>query len=273
MTIDLAARWCTILVMIGVAMSCLECLAQPAQLESGGFYSWRVLRTLRAWSIRGPLSSAAEWLLDTPVMLWMFRAQFAAALVAIAGVRPAAAWIAIALVVNLLFHLRNQHGLDGSDQMQTIVLASLLILHLAPTETGRFAALCFIGAQSILSYLTAGFAKAISPAWRSGTAVGAILRTSSYGGPVSARVCTRRPILSWLACYGTLVFECALALLVFVSPQACLAFIGIGVLFHATIAATMGLNLFFWSFVSTYPALYMISHVASLCRLTSWPLR
>lgn len=258
--------------MIGVAIGCLECLSQPGQLRSSGFYSWEVLRTLRGWTVRGPLANAAGWLFDAPAVLWLFAAQLVAAILAIAGVRPIAAWIAIALVVNLLFHLRNQHGLDGSDQMQTIVLASLLILQLAPTHTGRLAALCFIGAQSILSYLTAGIAKAISPTWRSGAAVGAILRTISYGGPVSARVFARRPILSRFACYGTLVFECALPLLVFVSPEACVVFVVIGIAFHASIAATMGLNLFFWSFVSTYPALYVISHLASLSHVIAWRL-
>jgi hypothetical protein len=270
MSVDLAARWCTVLVMIGVAIGDIECLSQPAQLKSSGFYSWEVLRTLRGWTVRGPLATSAGWLFESPAVLWLFGAQLAAASLAIVGVRPIAPWIAIALVVNLLFHLRNQHGLDGSDQMQTIVLASLLILQLSPTETARIAALCFIGGQSVLSYLTAGIAKAISPTWRSGGAVAAILRTTSYGGPVSARVFADRPALSEFACYGTLVFECALPLLVFVSPGACLVFIAIGVAFHASIAATMGLNLFFWSFVSTYPALYAISHLVSVSHVMAW---
>jgi hypothetical protein len=263
MSVEWAARSCTVLVMIGVAIGCLEILSQPAQLRPAGFYSWDVLRTLRGWTVRGPFAGIAGWLFDTPVVLGLFGLQLVAAILAILGVGPTAAWIAIALVVNLLFHLRNQHGLDGSDQMQTIVLASLLVLQLSPTPTGQLAALGFIGAQSVLSYFTAGIAKAISPTWRSGAAVAAVLRTASYGGPTSARVLDRHPILSKLGCYGTLVFECAMPLLVFVSPEACLVFIAAGVLFHGSIAAMMGLNLFFWSFVSTYPALYLLSHLVS----------
>ena len=55
--------------------------------------------------------------------------------------------------------------------MQTIVLAGLFVYAVAPTDTARTAALAFVAGQSVLSYFTAGFAKLISPTWRSGEAV------------------------------------------------------------------------------------------------------
>lgn len=260
MTLDETARLTTIIVMIGVALGDVEVLASPAQLQRAGFYSWDVMKTIRGWTAEGALAGAAERILDAPLILWLLGAQLISAGVAISGVGPATPWIAVAFGVNLVIHLRNRYGLDGSDQMQTIVLAALLLYNVSPSHTGRVAAICFIAAQSILSYLTSGWAKAISPVWRSGQAVGSILNTGSYGGPAIAGVMHAHPILSRVASHATLVFECAMPLLVFLSPTACIAFIAAGVTFHAGIAAAMGLNLFFWSFVSTYPALLFLSH-------------
>lgn len=264
MTLAEAAHLSTILVMIGIVIGDVEFLAQPGQLRGAGFYSWEVLRTTRPWTAVGRTAAIADRVLDAPAVLALFAAQLMAGALAIAGLGPIAIWIGVTLTVNLVFHLRNTYGLDGSDQMQTIVLASLLLFYLAPTETARAAAICFIGAQAVLSYLTAGFAKAISPVWRSGEAVRGVLNTSSYGGPLCARVVTCHPELSRVACAGTLVFECGLPLLVFVSPTACAVFLTAGIAFHVGIASTMGLNLFFWSFVSTYPALYVLSHLTSV---------
>ena len=42
-------------------------------------------------------------------------------------------------------------------------------------------------------------------------------------------------------------------------PKVFLVFVAIAVLFHASIAITMGLNIFFWSFVATLPALLWAS--------------
>jgi hypothetical protein len=47
--------------------------------------------------------------------------------------------------------------------------------------------------------------------------------------------------------------KCLGWLAVFVDPKWCLVFIGAGLLFHLATAFTMGLNSFFWSFVSTFP--------------------
>jgi hypothetical protein len=258
-----AATLTTVLVMVGIAVSALEFLVQPAQLRPAGFYSWDVLRTIRGSTAAGPLATIAQRLFDSPGVIGLFGLQLLAALMAIAGAGPVVVWIGIVLAVNMLFHMRNQYGLDGSDQMQTLVVAALFLFHLSPTETGRIAAIVFIAAQAILSYHASGFAKAISPTWRSGRAVGAILNTNSYGGPLAGRVTHRFPALSKLACWGTLVFECVMPVLVFVSPLACLVFIASGVAFHAGIAATMGLNIFFWSFISTYPALYVLADLVS----------
>jgi len=46
---------------------------------------------------------------------------------------------------------------------------------------------------------------------------------------------------------------------VWIHPDAALAFIAIGAAFDVFIGMRMGLNIFFWSFASTYPAVCYVS--------------
>lgn len=259
MDLESVARLTTILVMVAVAIGALELLASPAVVRDTGFYSWRVLRTAHPWAL-GPRGGAlADSMFGPGGMSVVWVSQVAAALLAIADVGPALLWILVALAGNLLLHVRNTYGLDGSDQMQAIVLAALLLYHVAPDDTGRRIALGFVAAQSLLSYFAAGIAKSVSPVWRNGTAIAGVLDTLSYGTSRGTRIINRWPALSTALCWSTLAFECAMPLLVFVSPQACLVFLGVGLAFHAGIALAMGLNLFFWSFAATYPCVYLLS--------------
>lgn len=70
--------------------------------------------------------------------------------------------VSIILVVRLLANLRNPFGLDGSDQMHVVLFAGLTFYYLVPDPFAKSVALWFIGAQLLLSYLSAGFAKLIS---------------------------------------------------------------------------------------------------------------
>jgi hypothetical protein len=56
-----------------------------------------------------------------------------------------------------------------------------------------------------------------------------------------------------------MAFECIGPLLVFAGSGPTLAFIAAGAVFHATIAAFMGLNSFVFAFTAAYPALYVLS--------------
>ena len=86
-----------------------------------------------------------------------------------------------------------------------------------------------------------------------------VMNTRSYGGPLLARAVGRRRGVSRGLCWATIAFECFMPFLVFLGHGPCLVFIAVGIAFHAGIAMTMGLNIFFWSFVSTYPALLWLS--------------
>ena len=142
-----------VLVLVGVIVADVEQLAEPAQLRQSGLYSWAVLRTARSWTVAGPSQGRSMILRCRHPRA--ARCASRARLAHPRSVEPPVAEAALAgvLTTGLLMHVRNLYGMDGSDQMQSIVLTALVVYGLAPTATGRAIAFGFIAAQSILSYL------------------------------------------------------------------------------------------------------------------------
>ena len=241
----------------------IEMVIQRKTLASGGAFDWQILRTSHTWTITGPLSRLTQRLIGYYGSLSLASLQFGCATLLLANLLPQLAplFVGTLLATHLLLHFRYQLGLDGADQMRTIVLAGLLVFYGAPGQDASRAGLVFIAAQALLSYFMSGYAKLISPAWRRGEAVSGILSTRSYGGRINGAWMLRHSYASLALCWSTIVFECWCPLLVFGGWQACLLFIILGAGFHASIAATMGLNDFFWAFTAAYPALLYLSTV------------
>lgn len=162
------------------------------------------------------------------------------------------------LGVNLGLHLRFIYGFDGSDQMQSVVWGGLVAFHATDSLLVQHAAVFFVAAQLVLSYLTAGIAKLISPIWRSGQAVGLIMRTKTYGTPWLSRT-VKQLHLSGPLSWATILFEVVGPLSVLAGPKPTLLFLAAGMLFHISIAIAMGLNTFVWAFTATFPAVYYAS--------------
>ena len=190
--------------------------------------------------------------------------RLAAALTLLLGpntmVQMAVSWTIVALTT---FAIQGRHrlgGEDGSDQMITILAISFsvaLIFGFCPGV--REAGLYFIGAQSVLAYTTAGIAKLLCPEWRSGIAVCGILSTRSHGMRGPAEVVQRSRALQYLLCWSTIAFEVAFLSAPLLSPMPLTALLIVAIIFHASIAIVMGLNGFFWAFVSTYPSIFFLN--------------
>jgi hypothetical protein len=246
---------------MGVVIDCLEVLVNRREYAPGGIYNHEVLRTSHRWMLQGPSAAVLDGLFRYPNYLGLVGVQLAAALLLFTQLSPALAPALIALILGcrLLTHLRNQFGLDGSDQMLVMVFGGLMFFHVMPEPAAKAVALGFIAAQSLLSYFTAGFAKLISPVWRSGAAIGGILNTTSYGSSSVAKILLGSPLLARLVCWSVLVFECALPLLVFLGMEGALTFMVVGAAFHLSVAVLMGLNSFVWAFCATYPCLFFLA--------------
>lgn len=142
--------------------------------------------------------------------------------------------------------------------MQSVVWGGLVAFHATDSLLVQHAAVFFVAAQLVLSYLTAGIAKLISPIWRSGQAVGLIMRTKTYGTPWLSRT-VKQLHLSGPLSWATILFEVVGPLSVLAGPKPTLLFLAAGMLFHISIAIAMGLNTFVWAFTATFPAVYYAS--------------
>jgi hypothetical protein len=246
------------LVCVGVVIQSAELLAQNRLYAPGGLYDWNVLSTMAAWTKFGRRGAALKAMMRHQSFVTLTAIQLITAL-ALFGVTPGywrAPMIGVLLACHLMFLLRSPFGLDGSDQMMLIVLAALFAYRLHPTPAMQAIAFGFVAGQLALSYITAGVAKAVSPTWRGGKAIEGILATNSYGSRRLARAFLDHRWAAVALCWSVILFECCGPPLAYLHPMVGAAFLACGFLFHLSIAFSMGLNIFFWSFIATYPAVW-----------------
>lgn len=156
--------------------------------------------------------------------------------------------------------MRQQLGLDGADQMFTVVLLSCGFGAALGNTPAGFAAICYSGFQLILAYEISGICKLISPQWRSGQAIVDITGTVGYGHPGLHKFLAPRPVAARIVCWSVVCFECCSPFFLFAGSRGVMLLIACGAIFHVCIALVMGLNTFVWAFVATYPALLLMAH-------------
>jgi hypothetical protein len=240
---------------VGLTLSSLEYLALEREFRAGGVYDGALLsRNLPA----GFSGRCFGFLFSYYAFLCGISIRLAAGILILSGaVRGPGEPLLflVATVTSLGLALRVPFGMEGSGQMMTITCAALTLSGLCPNDTlAQKAALWFLALQACLAYVTAGLAKYNVPAWRNGSFLIHILRTRCYGNRSlskllslsTARVC------SWIV----IAFECSFPLVLLAGKPWALAFLAAGVAFHAVNAFVLGLNVFFWAFVATYPAIW-----------------
>ncbi|HEV8064750.1 MAG TPA: hypothetical protein VGP46_07960, partial [Acidimicrobiales bacterium] len=171
------------------------------------------------------------------------------------------ALLLIVACVSILISFRNFFGTDGSDQMIVIVYVSLLVYASSANALVRDSAVAFLGGQCILSYVSAGIAKAVSPVWRDGLALRRIFSTETYGVAVVRKTLSLLPqSVNVALCWTVILVESLFFLVVFAPWQVCLIFLAWGLVFHLVNAVAMGLNTCFWAFPAAYPAVLLLNH-------------
>jgi len=242
----------------GLLVSTAEYLWSWRQFRREHIYAWKILGLRRPVLGGGVVERAAALVLGFPGVMAVLVLQFAAAAVLLAPAAPAAALRGAVLVLALTLpalHFRNGAGDDGSDQMNSVLLAGLLCWALAPGTRIAAMGLWFVALQACLAYAASGISKAVSPMWRSGGAVFHVMNTVSYGSRPVALLLKDRPALHRALSWAVIVMESAFPLVLFVPAPYAWAFLAWGASFHLFCAMVMGLNSFFWAFVATYPAL------------------
>jgi hypothetical protein len=243
------------LLCIAIFLTALEYVMIIRQFAEDGIYSWKMIKLRTASSIR-KLSS--DTLFSKPGVFAMMILRIVGSIyLFIDPISPVTAYIlAVVVATSLLLAIRNPIGGDGADQMSAITSIALLITFIFRDPKIAAVSLYFIAAQSIISYVIAGTAKMLSKKWRSGSAVFQIMNTESYGSERIALYLHRSsPMVSAILSWNVMLVEGLFFTVVILPYPYCLVFLAWGLFFHAYNAVIMGLNNFFWVFLSTYPAI------------------
>jgi hypothetical protein len=250
------------LACVAVVIQALQVLVERKQYGTSGIYSYAVLKKSFSWMTQGWKGSVLNRLCESPTYLLFIALQLTAAVLVISHLFPffSGCFILMILLVHLLSCLRHKGGLDGAQQMQTIIFASLLLFYLSSDPLAKTDCLLFIGLQVLLAYLTAGVVKVKSSVWRSGTALGNILQRTRFRNEKVSHIVRKHPFLTKVVCWSVFTGECLFPLLVLAGTQSCLLVLVAGILFHLIIALVWGLNSFFWSFVAAYPAVLFLAN-------------
>lgn len=254
----------TTLFCIASILTSLEFLAIRNEFKDSGVFSWKVFSCRHAWLNSGMSGSGINKVFgfSGSVIINVVRMGCCILLPLPFMADPLlkALLLGVVAVLSLLFLFRNTVGNDGADQMGMIVCVTLLIAYLANDPFIYKAGLVFMASQSILAYVISGVAKACSAKWRNGIAVFQIMNTRGYGNPRIAASLSKAPRwVNLLACWSIILPESFFFLSV-LQPQPYLPiFLTWGLLFHVYNAVVMGLNNFFWAFITTYPAIIYLS--------------
>lgn len=145
----------------------------------------------------------------------------------------------------------------GSDGMLFTVLL-MLALATAPVATRvQHAAVLFVAAQVLLSYMRAGLVKARERDWWNGTALAAFLAIPAYAVP---RWIPRSPVLLRVVSIGVIAFELA-APIALVSTRAGYMYTAMAWCFHLATAVVFGLNRFVLAWSAALPAVWFAAQL------------
>ena len=160
---------------------------------------------------------------------------------------------------NKLLSIRNHYGRDGADQMGALILSYRFVTSfIKDDDKANDLFLKSVNAQTCLSYLVPGIAKAVSSKWLRGTALEEILSTQAYGSsPIAVRLKKYPTVMKYLT-WGTILWESAFPL-IYIFPEKFVPILLHAVKgFHFGVALTMGLPRFFWGFMGAHAAVEYI---------------
>lgn len=234
----------------------LEDLFGWSHYKRSGILSWNVFRTSSSLLLKKWLSILlsdtlfkSSFILRFCLSLCIFTLSFQSPF------SPLMPYLLLTqILLLLLIGLRNAYGLDGAYHMTLVLLLGMLFGTAFPHSPIAICSLIFITVQLLLSYFISGVRKLLSKIWISGGALAGIFSTQCYGHPFLFRIFQQRPTLSRILSLGVILPE-TLFLVFFLGKPWAFALILWGILFHLSNAIFMGLNTFFFTFLSCYPAL------------------
>lgn len=249
---------------IGLVISTLEYLSVSDHFSDHGIFAWSIIKTRTIGSQPSSVSTRLKDILyghkGTLSILWTRLLILLVILFSLVGGRSHVDFYFVLLVplliTTLLLNYRCVFGSDGSDQMLTVILIGLVFYFGLSLKHSSWSSigLWFVALESCLSYLASGISKMLSEVWRSGDAVFKILNTSTYGSRRMAGLLRQSATLRRIACWTVISYECLFPSCMFLPTHIAYIILILGCGFHLFNAVYMGLNVFPWAFVGTYPA-------------------
>lgn len=250
---------------VGIVVDSLERLASLSKYDDRGLFSWIVLRQ-RFVALPRSIRRLGDGMFSGSIRLALVLVIriVAAALVVTNPLGSAVASVGLTLLVlgQVYVLVRTGFGSIGADPMTLVVCGAawLVIVAAGTSPTAARAGLWFVAAQGCLGYMVAGVAKLAAPKWRSGEAIIALLSTHTYGSRRLFNLLRDRRALSRVLCWSVMLWEATFPLLLCGTDSLLVTQFVIGLLFHASIAGLMGLNLFLTAFPATYVAMWAVRH-------------
>lgn len=164
---------------------------------------------------------------------------------------------ALLFAMALLLLLRWRGAFNGGSDFMTLVgISGLLLSHLVgsftDTTLGWQAGFWYISLQTVSSYFVSGWVKLLRPEWRSGRALHMFLDTGVYG-PLPSRSIFRNRWVAWVCSWSFTLWE-GLFPLALLDLRLAMIWCAGAALFHFLVFWFLGLNRFFWAWVSSFPA-------------------
>ncbi len=252
-----------LLTAISVLVSSIEGLYHHKVYAPNGWLGWDRLRPCRNIYTSSPfIGKLSDWFFTYPAILVLIFGRIPLAIFLIMNIlngRLPGLPILLLAISGILVHIRSQFANNGSDQLANIILISASIACLpAKDNLILYLSIFFIACQSTLSYLTSGFLKLITRDWRNGNNLRDIFSTATFGHPWINRIIGNRQFVFKVISLTVIFLELLLGFAIILSPPVCAVLLLLGIILHAGIAFTMGLNNFLWTFPATYPCLYII---------------
>jgi hypothetical protein len=250
---------------VGLFISTLEYIKKIQIFAPNGLLSWNVMQLKWDKQDQKPLLKPFFKLFNESglIVLFAIRCLLLVGLLFF-PIQSVSGWILVSLLgLSLLISsLITYYGSDGSDQMNMLIIITLVVCHLPGVASTKLAVigLWFIGLQACLSYCVAGIAKLVSSEWRASTAVKDVFSTKTYGSQKATIFLQKYPAGNVFLCWNVMIMETLFPLCLFLPWNYAVIFLIWGFTFHFFTAVIMGLNSFFWAFMATYPALYFINH-------------
>jgi hypothetical protein len=253
-----AFLWTERLIAFAVFLQTLEMIQIRKSFSASGIWSWKVLRE-DFQTFSNPVRFILDLLLEDRRFVVLLGLNLFCATLAL--VFPTALGWGILVGITLLIAARWRGTFNGgSDSMTLIVLGAVFIGRIGGEKDARFLAVAmgYIAVQLCLSYVIAGVAKLRRPAWRTGEALFSFLDSEYYSVPSGIRRFAQKgrrspmaPFAAWLFLSFEILFPVAL-----LGEKFCVLMVVMALFFHAATVWAMGLNRFWWVWISAYPSLF-----------------